>query len=695
MILGIKEKDMLDKNKIKIIDGIAGAGKSSALHDFLYKNNVDYVRTTSTNQLKKDAEERYNIKCYTTCSCLFQNENRQFYTKMKEPSFSCVVLDEVLQTNKKVFEWCEIYRGKVNIIITCDSKQLLSPEQEKEIKEAFNNLKNNNNVIYVNIEETKRPRTEKTREYFNKFFNLADEEIIYSSNYLLNNFKYINYEDMEFNTENIYITHTKEIEEYIYINKQLAKRTDIERIPKAYLASKEPKDLMNYSLLSQLRAEKTKALKYTQAKNVACPHRFQGSEVVQGQKLYYIIEKQSKISSRELYTVITRLHDIEDLIIVLINFTHTEKLEEFKGLPIKQEKIPYIDIPERETIFLPSEKYNLLFNSLFKDDEKYTYKMDYIAFKSNKFKAAFAPQNKALPDHEKITNIKTICKKDSTLSFSYVNKIYKILENTELEKITRVIYHNDNEKDGMYQVDIAGAYPTIMAFDDMPTDGEISYIYNENNLNYYIYNGEKLKDNSIITENLKNYVEEHNLGKCTFVFSLPKQKGSKAGKDVFNKYHKNKETKEKYKTNMKWGILERPLLKLNKKEDAYIINESNIYEIYIATVYSHLTYYMLKINEEIQGNYIQVDAVYFDNLENNTIEKIKNILPDFVEFRIIKNENKEVIFKNYEELKTEKEEKREREKQRRLNMTEEQKEKERERQREKQRKKREEKRATV
>ena len=146
---------------------------------------------------------------------------------------------------------------------------------------------------------------------------------------------------------------------------------------------------------------------------------------------------------------------------------------------------------------------------------------------------------------------------------------------------------------------------------------------------------------------------------------------------------------------MKWGILERPLLKLNKKEDAYIINESNIYEIYIATVYSHLTYYMLKINEEIQGNYIQVDAVYFDNLENNTIEKIKNILPDFIEFRIIKNENKEVIFKNYEELKTEKEEKREREKQRRLNMTEEQKEKERERQREKQRKKRAEKISTV
>ena len=42
---------------------------------------------------------------------------------------------------------------------------------------------------------------------------------------------------------------------------RLAKRTDIERIPKAYLSSKEPKDLMNYSLLSQLRAEKTKALK--------------------------------------------------------------------------------------------------------------------------------------------------------------------------------------------------------------------------------------------------------------------------------------------------------------------------------------------------------------------------------------------------------------------------------------------------
>ena len=51
-MFGISDKDMLDKSKIKVIDSIAGAGKSTATDMFFKKYGISYNRYTSTNQLK-------------------------------------------------------------------------------------------------------------------------------------------------------------------------------------------------------------------------------------------------------------------------------------------------------------------------------------------------------------------------------------------------------------------------------------------------------------------------------------------------------------------------------------------------------------------------------------------------------------------------------------------------------------------
>ena len=235
--------------------------------------------------------------------------------------------------------------------------------------------------------------------------------------------------------------------------------------------------------------------------------------------------------------------------------------------------------------------------------------------------------------------------------------MYLELEKYGIDKIKKPIIKNENTKEGKFQIDICGAYPYFLKFDFLPCDGNFSNEYNENNLNYYIYNGEFLTDKSIITENLKNYIEENSLGVCEFVFSLPKQYGSKTGDDVFELYHRSKEKKEETKKNMKWGILEKHFLKLNYNEDAYIIKEDCTYEIFMATIYSNLTYNMLLLNDIIEGNFIQVDAIYFDNLNDldELNKKIINIIPKNIEYRIINNEYKNIIFKNYEDLMTEKE----------------------------------------
>lgn len=660
-IFGIKKDDFLNKNIIKIIDGIAGAGKSSIIDDFLKNNNINYLRTTSTNQLKIDAAKRYEIECKTICSALFNNKNGFFYDEFKEVEHNTIVIDEILQTSVKVLEWVQLNIGKVNIIITCDSKQLLSQEGESEIKNKFLELCNSNNVMYVNIEETKRPVNEETAEVYKKYYELADSDNIYTYNYLINNFKSVNFEDINFNNKNAYICHTKEIEEYIYIYFNLSTNDEVERVPKGYLASKQPKNLKNYPLFSQLRAEKNKSLKYCQAKNVACPTRFQGSEVADGNKLYYIIEKNSKIIARELYTVITRCKNINDFYIVAVDFEKTKKIKSFNNKPIKKEIYASMEWFEdvKEPFLLDNNIINNLFSNRFKDTYKYTYNRDVIYLKNKTQQPLFVSNNYIKYDNNnsKKPTIKTMIKKEASLNLSYINDMYLELEKYGIDKIKKPIIKNENTKEGKFQIDICGAYPYFLKFDFLPCDGEFSNEYNKNNLNYYIYNGEFLTDKSIITENLKNYIEDNSLGVCEFVFSLPKQYGSKTGDDVFELYHRSKEKKEETKKNMKWGILEKHFLKLNYNEDAYIIKDDCTYEIFMATIYSNLTYNMLLLNDIIQGNFIQVDAIYFDNLSDldELNKKIFNIIPKNIEYRIINNEDKNIIFKNYEDLMTEEE----------------------------------------
>lgn len=125
-VLGIDEKVLLDPNFIKIIDSIAGAGKSSLIHKFFMDRGIEYIRTTSTNVLKFDAQRKYEVECKTVCSALFMNEGGHFYDKFREPEIKTIVIDEVLQTNKKVFDWCLAHVGEYNIIITTDSHQMLS-----------------------------------------------------------------------------------------------------------------------------------------------------------------------------------------------------------------------------------------------------------------------------------------------------------------------------------------------------------------------------------------------------------------------------------------------------------------------------------------------------------------------------------------------------------------------------------------
>lgn len=171
---------MLDKNFIKVIDGIAGAGKSSALHKFLTDNKVSYLRTTSTNKLRRDATSRFpECRCTTTCSALFNNDIKHggYYTSPKEDiPEDTIVIDEILQTSTKVLDWCLENVGKKNIIITTDSHQMLAVGQSMYLLSKYKDFCKNESIKYFEIMTTLRARDEITSKIFYELYQEVEHE---------------------------------------------------------------------------------------------------------------------------------------------------------------------------------------------------------------------------------------------------------------------------------------------------------------------------------------------------------------------------------------------------------------------------------------------------------------------------------------------------------------------------------------
>lgn len=339
MIFSFSDSDFLDATKVKVIHGVAGRGKSSIVNNFLKQNNIDFLWTTSTNKLKRDAQERYNCEAATVCSALFKNENGRFYCEEKTISKHTVIIDEILQTSIKVLDWIEHNKNIVNIIIMTDTHQMLSVDNNSsEFLRRFNELMNKPYVLVDEGFETKRARDKETKDKIESLYKTSnDESAEFLKDVATNRFDIIKYEDMTFSTNDVYITHLNETEEMLYRDKKLATMffNDEELICKGSIASKPPKDLKKYPILSQLQAERMKSQAYLQLANIGSITRYQGSEVTDKQKLYYIITLDSRITNREWYTVVSRCWTLDSIVIVIANRQSKEKLKMFNNRKIK------------------------------------------------------------------------------------------------------------------------------------------------------------------------------------------------------------------------------------------------------------------------------------------------------------------------------------------------------------------------
>ena len=716
---GITNEEMLDPNKIKVITGIAGSAKSSNIDKIFKEFGEPYHRFTSTNKLKNDSEMRFGCQSFTICGGLFTSKDGVFYIEEKETKIKNVVIDEILQSNIKVLNWCKNNVGKVNIIITTDEKQMLVPMTGEKFLKEFEEFKKLPYILNINLLKSYRPRNEETEQFYYELFNNVDNSENMFRKYK-NRFNIINFKELKYNNNDIFITHTNNLEEFLYNEFNISTRRDLNFILKGSIASKKNiKNLEKYPILCQNQINK-KINGYLQPWNISTPTRYQGSEVNEKQRLYYLIEPHSYITNREFYTVLTRCYNMESLVLVICKIPKTEELKTFHGKKIKKAGIFEINenftfkngetLEEKEQnkngkkLLLNQAEFNELL-TIVKDTTETEYSKEFIKYKNTFITSGKGNKNAEEQNQKAKTKytIQSLIKKEGQFDYNFINEIYKIFEEHDINNFIypySTNYSHDKKKEQEYYIDLFSSYPHLFDSARLPIKGKLYTTEDPNKMNFYIYLGSSehiptITKGSIITDELYKFLKEDKSNEFEYLFTTDYTIGCQMGHFLHDKAHKSIETKKELK-GLHYGFLQKKYIegihgsqyqillngkpsKIHQDYEYYIINKAQKYEILMTAIVSFQCYILLSLQKYIYNDFnsgtIIVDAFYFSGFEN--VEKVKTYMLNnfkYIDFRIKENKKEEIItFQSYEPLKTRKQIKTEQRREQRKRKKEEQK----------------------
>lgn len=666
------KKDFLDKTKVKIIDGIAGSGKSTYIAETYRKYHIPYVKYCSTNKLKKDSDNRFKGNNDTIAGGLFVNNGYLFYIAEKQPECKEVVIDEILQANPKALDWVEHNKGEYNIIILTDSRQMLELEQGKLYLKHFLEFTKRDDVLYKRITKTLRARDEKTKQYMEYCYKEVEKD----TNLFIadkDKFKNISYKDMPYNQNDVYIVHNNNIEEDVYNRFDLYNNYNNKLIPKGKIARLELEDYSKYKILPQNKV-KGKNIGYMQVENVATATRYQGSEVTENQKLYYIVDSNSVVYNREWYTTISRLYYIDNLIIV--NKDKTEQEEQLKKYNGKRIKLKSVYTLTDDNELLDNKEDKVLskeeLKKLIPYDRKVYYDKSAIWYKGKKFTS-----NSASGKQKNQITIGSLLKRECDFDYN-MEYIYKVVDENRGDMLlqcnlgaTRI--NNDKSKtEYKYGIDLKSAYPHILSYAKLPINRETT----EKTKIYLTIEDFIIPKGRLIFEDLYNELSDEDKAKCKQILEYPYKIGSEMGNYLLTESKASYERNQKIK-GIHYGFIERKYLegieysKKTKEASAYVINSNNNHGLLMIAIKSELLRIMFKIKKVIYNNYYQgnilVDCLYFDyegDIELLGDKLKKEIYP--YDFRIFTNtDEKTKLYQTYEDLKTNREIKTEKQRERR------------------------------
>lgn len=700
MFFGISDADLLDKNKIKIISGIAGSGKSQSAVDNLRRLGVNFCLASFSNALKFAAADRFKCDTDTICGLEFINHPYPRSAEREVTEFDTVVNDEILLDGIECLNWMKHNVSKVNIIALTDNRQMLQAENSKAVIKVFDKLCKQKNVIYVETTKTYRAKNDETRAMYDELYNLNSDQL-FTVNQAVNLFKcdVLKIEDISYDKCNTYICHSNRIEHEIYKRYDLSNNRLNDLIPKNHIARNRKVDFSKYPICDQISATDKKINAYLQVANCASVTRFQGREVDINNQLYFLVENDSLFTGRELYTVGTRAKDMKSIHIVIVEVTDYKDPVAIKK--IKTVNAKRLDIPDSKESY--SRLNNMDMNKLIKEHGEpgaYYYK-DIVSSGERVIYGTMSEDSlKRFCDivNEKgefrisykktkcgaVKSIRSICKKDVTMHFDYIPKVYSIINDDVTPP--RIVNPKQCKKDDFDKLcDIYSAFPTVLKNADMPSAGFIYEERSDDLLNFYVYEGDIVTKGSVITEKLAE-----KLGDSRYVFSVPKQKGCELGRYTYEQCRKSKEKKDAVNKNFLWGMLESDYYKKEivccdgQMQMKYVIHREHNLELIACALWSELCCVMLDAIESIGADKF---VVVTDGLYYNGDREPK--LPEWCDYRIEdkkaeriigKDKTKKydhIIKKSYEDLKTDKEIERQRSKERqqkrRANMTEEQK----------------------
>lgn len=698
MIFGISNKDLMDKNKVKIINGIAGSGKSTSTVDQLRKLGSNFCLASFSNALKFAAEDKFGCKCETICAACFVNTPFPRYEEKDVVGFDTIITDEILLDGIDTIKWIMHNVGKVNIIALTDSRQMLNADNGREVLKAFEKLCANKNTIYVEVTETRRARNDETIQMYNTLFNLNSEQLLGIQD-VVDLFKcdVLKFEDIDFNNNNTYICHSNKIEHEIYKRYDLFNNKDNVLIPKNHISRKRDVDLSKYIVADQLTAISKKLDSFTQHHNVATPTRFQGKEISVGDECYFIIESNSLFTGREIYTVGTRCQDMKSLHLVIIDVEEYKDPEFIQHTKVVNAK--RLDLPDHDSKFKFVSVGDIAKVLKEHGEEDTAYYTDFITSGDKIVYSSVSANNLSKiadinedPDNYTVTlkktkggrkkSIKSITKKDATMHFDYMPKVYDIMK-TEVRppRINNPKGCGKNQFEKL--CDIYSAFPTILHNSPMPKAGMLYEEYDPNLLNFYMYKGDVVTKGSLITEDLAKI-----LGDSDYMFSTEKQTGCEIGHYTYEQSRQSKEKKKAINSTFLWGMLESDYYRRERViidgelVYRYVKHECNTLELVACALWSSLCCVMLNaINSLGIKNYVVItDGLYYTSDKEPELPKWCDYrIEDKLLTRILGGDDKynNIIAKTYSDPPTDRDIKREKDKEqkrnKRANMTDEEK----------------------
>lgn len=255
----------------------------------------------------------------------------------------------------------------------------------------------------------------------------------------------------------------------------------------------------------------------------------------------------------------------------------------------------------------------------------------------------------------------SLIKKEPAFDFSFMDDVYKILDEHDIEHIfyaRPTMTSGNHERDFQYMLDLYSAYPHVLNYEHLPIDGQLYEEESTERMNFYVYHGKKLRNNCIVTDDLKKYIEYNNLGTCEFLFSTNYQTGSKIGAKLIEMVYKNKKTKAEAKE-LHYGYYQKKFIQYDPEQDCYVRNPKYNHELLMVAVLSQLVYIMLNIADIIgKGGRFVTDAYFFK--KEPDIDYIKEQLKarfGNYDYRICdtwktgtEDKHGEILYKSYKDL---------------------------------------------